>query len=61
VREHTNIETTSAESTVILHQCQTVIGLYAGTKKEAYETIQRRGEHSFFVRLDEKLKELGVH
>lgn len=30
------------------------------TQKEAYEMIQRKGERPFLVRLDEKIKELGV-
>ncbi len=30
------------------------------TQKETYEMIQRKGERSFMVRLDEKIKELGV-
>jgi len=30
------------------------------TQKDAYEMIQKKGERSFLVRLDEKIKELGV-
>jgi type I restriction enzyme, R subunit len=30
------------------------------TQPEAYETIQRKGERAFLVRLDEKLRKLGV-
>ncbi len=30
------------------------------TQPEAYEMIQRKGERAFIVRLDEKLRKLGV-
>lgn len=37
-----------------------VFAFIQATQKEAYEMIQKKGERSFLVRLDEKIKELGV-
>ncbi len=39
---------------------QQVMAFITATQKEAAEMIQKKGERSFFVRLDEKIKELGV-
>jgi hypothetical protein len=37
-----------------------VLAFIEATQKDAYEMIQKKGERSFLVRLDEKIKELGV-
>ena len=37
-----------------------LLSFIEATQKDAYEMIQRKGERSFLVRLDEKIKELGV-
>ena len=37
-----------------------VLAFIEATQKEAFEMIQKKGERSFFIRLDEKIKELGV-
>lgn len=37
-----------------------VLEFIEATQKDAFDMIQRKGERSFFVRLDEKIKELGV-
>ena len=37
-----------------------LFGFIEQTQPEAFEMIQRKGERAFLVRLDEKLKELGV-
>jgi len=37
-----------------------VLAFIEATQKDAWEMIQKKGERSFLVRLDEKLKELGV-
>src|SRR5437868_1289798 len=37
-----------------------VFAFIESTQKDAYEMIMKKGERSFLVRLDEKLKELGV-
>lgn len=37
-----------------------VLSFIEATQKDAYEMIQKKGERSFLVRLDEKLKEIGV-
>ena len=37
-----------------------VLAFIEATQKDAYEMLQKKGERSFLVRLDEKIKELGV-
>ena len=37
-----------------------LLAFIAATQPETYEMIQRKGERTFFVRLDEKIRELGV-
>jgi type I restriction enzyme, R subunit len=37
-----------------------LLSFIKATQKEAFEMIQRKGERPFLVRLDEKIKELGV-
>lgn len=37
-----------------------VLSFIEATQKDAYEMIQKKGERNFLVRLDEKLKQLGV-
>jgi len=37
-----------------------VLAFIEATQKEAYEMIQKKGERSFLVRLDAKIKEVGV-
>lgn len=37
-----------------------VLAFIEATQKDAYEMIQKKGERPFLVRLDEKIKELGV-
>ncbi len=37
-----------------------VLAFIEATQKDAWEMIQKKGERSFLVRLDEKIKELGV-
>jgi type I restriction enzyme R subunit len=37
-----------------------LLAFIAATQKDAYEMIQNKGERSFLVRLDAKIKELGV-
>ena len=37
-----------------------VLAFIEDTQPEAYQLIQKKGERAFFVRLDEKIKELGV-
>lgn len=37
-----------------------ILAFIEATQKESYEMIQKKGERNFLVRLDEKIKELGV-
>ena len=37
-----------------------VLAFIEATQPDAYEMIQKKGERSFLVRLDEKIKELGI-
>ena len=37
-----------------------VLAFIEATQKDAFEMIQKKGERSFLVRLDEKIKDLGV-
>ncbi len=37
-----------------------IMAFIKSSQKDAYEMIQKKGERSFLVRLDEKIKELGV-
>jgi len=39
---------------------QQLLAFIAATQKDAYEMIQKKGERAFLVRLDEKIKVLGV-
>ena len=58
---HNFIETTSAEfdAEFCINKKQ-LLAFIEATQKEKYEMIQRKGERNFLVRLDEKIKELGV-
>ena len=58
---HNFIETTSAEfdAEFCINKKQ-LLAFIEATQKEKYEMIQRKGERKFLVRLDEKIKELGV-
>ena len=58
---HRYIETTPAEfDREFCINTNQVLAFVEATQKEAYEMIQRKGERPFLVRLDEKIKELGV-
>ena len=61
VTEHKYIETkpTEFDRELCLNTKQ-VLAFIEATQKEAFEMIQKKGERSFLVRLDEKIKELGV-
>ncbi|MDO9154962.1 MAG: type I restriction endonuclease [Paludibacter sp.] len=61
VTEHKFIETTPTEfDREFCINTKQVLAFIEATQKEAYEMIQKKGERSFLVRLDEKIKELGV-
>ena len=61
VTEHHYIETTPTEfDREFCINTKQVLAFIEATQKEAYEMIQKKGERSFLVRLDEKIKELGV-
>jgi len=61
VTEHHFIETKPTEfDREFSINTKQVLAFIEATQKEAYEMIQAKGERSFLVRLDEKLKELGV-
>jgi len=61
VSEHKFIETTPAEfDREFCINIKQVLAFIEATQKDAYEMVQRKGERSFLVRLDEKIKELGV-
>jgi type I restriction enzyme R subunit len=61
VTEHKFIETTPTEfDRDFCINTKQVFEFIEATQKDAYEMIQKKGERSFLVRLDEKIKELGV-
>lgn len=61
VTEHQFIETTPNEfDREFCINTKKVLAFIEATQKDAYEMIQKKGERSFLVRLDEKIKELGV-
>ena len=61
VTENKFIETTPVEfDREFCINTKQVLAFIEATQQEAYEMIQKKGERSFFVRLDEKIKELGV-
>jgi len=61
VSEHHFAETTPNEfDREFCINTKQVLNFIEATQKDAYEMIQNKGERSFLVRLDEKIKELGV-
>lgn len=61
VTEHKFIETTPPEfDREFCFNTKQILAFIEATQKDAYEMIQKKGERTFFVRLDEKIKELGV-
>lgn len=61
VTEHKFIETTPTEfDREFCINTKQIMAFIEATQKDAYEMIQKKGERSFLVRLDEKIKELGV-
>lgn len=61
VDEHKYVESTPAEfDREFCVNTKQVLAFIEATQKEAYEFIQRKGERSFIVRLDEKLKSDGA-
>ncbi len=61
VIENKYIENKSAEfDTEFCINPKQVLAFIAVTQPDAHEMIQTKGERTFFVRLDEKIKELGV-
>jgi type I restriction enzyme R subunit len=61
VKEHHFVETTPNEfDREFCINTKQVLAFIEATQKEAHEMIQKKGERSFLVRLDEKIKELGV-
>ena len=61
VTEHKFIETTPTEfNREFCINTKEVLAFIEATQKDAYDMIQKKGERSFLVRLDEKIKELGV-
>jgi len=61
VTEHHFIETTPTEfDRAFCINTKQVLAFIAATQKDAWEMIQKKGERPFLVRLDEKIKELGV-
>ena len=61
VTEHKYIETnpTDFDRNFCLNTAQ-VLAFVEATQPDAFEMIMRKGERSFMVRLDDKIKELGV-
>lgn len=58
---HRYIETTNSDFD--RHFClnkQQVLNFIKSTQAEAYKMIESKGEQNFFIRLDQKIKELGV-
>ena len=61
VTEHKFIETTPTDfDREFCINIKQILAFIEATQKDAYEMIQKKGERSFLVRLDEKIKELGV-
>ena len=61
VTEHKFIETTPTEfDREFCINTKQVLTFIEETQKDSFEMIQKKGERSFLVRLDEKIKELGV-
>ena len=61
VTENNFIETTPNEfDREFCINTKQVLAFIEATQKDAYEMIQKKGERTFLVRLDEKIKELGV-
>ncbi len=61
VSEHKFIESNASEfNRNFCVNTQQLLSFIEATQKEAYEMIQKKGERPFLVRLDEKIKELGV-
>ncbi len=61
VTEHKFIETNPTEfDREFCINTKQVLAFIEASQKDAYEMIQKKGERSFLVRLDEKIKELGV-
>jgi type I restriction enzyme R subunit len=61
VMEHHFFETTPTEfDREFCINTKQVLAFIEATQKDAFEMIQKKGERSFLVRLDEKIKELGV-
>ncbi len=61
VTEQHFIETTPTEfDREFCINTKQVLAFIEATQKDAFEMIQKKGERSFLVRLDEKIKELGV-
>ena len=61
VTAHHFIETTPTEfDREFCINSKQVLEFIEATQKDAFEMIQKKGERSFLVRLDEKIKELGV-
>lgn len=61
VREHKFIETTPTEfDREFCINTNQVLSFIEATQQDTFEMIQKKGERSFLVRLDEKIKELGV-
>lgn len=61
INEHKYIESTAAEfDREFCLNTQQLFSFIEATQKEAYEMIQKKGERSFLVRLDEKLRSDGL-
>ena len=61
VTEHKYIETSPTEfDREFCINTKQVLAFIEATQKDTFEMIQKKGERSFLVRLDEKIKELGV-
>lgn len=61
VTEHKFIETTPTEfDREFCLNAKQLMAFIEETQKDKFELIQRKGERSFLVRLDEKIRELGV-
>ena len=61
VTEHKYIETSPIEyDRDFCINTKQVLAFIEATQLDTYEMIQKKGERSFLVRLDEKIKELGV-
>jgi len=61
VTEHQYIESSPTEfDREFCINTKQVFAFIEATQKDSFEMIQKKGERSFLVRLDEKIKELGV-